>query len=785
MGSSEGSSAETRVVLFQGIEFNKPTPKQYQHRSNQSGIIPKRPMNSETTLSEDYTEVADSSAIDTLDSGTKTSLVSVADGSRLIKGLDDGDTEMSGEAQIRPGPDGVNGPQETTQDLAPTSSSETLHRSLKADGLKEMAHANGESNSQVAKAPSAQSLGGSDRMLLTSNTRLAMDNAACDGHLTETDTHEGVASEEHVAQPLTWSVLDDESHTHISSDAPASKPDTETDIKGLAQSSLAHLEPTNEVSLPDQDLSIPVEYRESSAASAKTGPKTPGAKVPRSASSQINLRAGSRPPSNSRKDVPKSPSPASLAKPAKLMNGSRQNLTGSRQNLANGRSTNLLRSSSKSFIPTSKPGTSSSNVLISNSKPGTRERTAQMSSSKLSVPIPKDALDADPDVRKEEKTLPSASTRNQSRNSSSKPPLAPATPKPKTRQNSRTSQELLNQSPVKTSPLRKNSSGDLLLKEGNPQTKSVAEALAPSEPPLADKAEDLEQIKTKSQNISHTPEPTSSNVLVEGAATLDPKGITALKDSEYEDDTDAYDNGEGTDPIETVAPKDNQHELAENAPADVTTVEAPESVEQRPALNSSDDLDTDLSQYVDTRGSTADTLMDVLRGLEKQIDQLNDEKAFCIAQIATLESEQQLNLSNVAHLTSTNEQVTNDLTTAQREKEALFQQVQDLTKTLQYLQGRLEAAESKAALVAERPKSAGKSAELMVKLTLAEERIAKLQKENDTLRTQKLQLLDKALDLKMKLKNQTELPLPPKMAIKGGKVAISQRYKKLPDIGAV
>ncbi|RKO86882.1 hypothetical protein BDK51DRAFT_38262 [Blyttiomyces helicus] len=74
-----------------------------------------------------------------------------------------------------------------------------------------------------------------------------------------------------------------------------------------------------------------------------------------------------------------------------------------------------------------------------------------------------------------------------------------------------------------------------------------------------------------------------------------------------------------------------------------------------------------------------------------------------------------------------------------------------------------------------------------MKLRLTDERVAKLQRENDMLRAKKIQLLDKALNLKTKLKTQTAeilqetLPFTT-IAARGGAGSLS-RYKQLPSIG--
>ncbi|KND03259.1 uncharacterized protein SPPG_02311 [Spizellomyces punctatus DAOM BR117] len=234
-------------------------------------------------------------------------------------------------------------------------------------------------------------------------------------------------------------------------------------------------------------------------------------------------------------------------------------------------------------------------------------------------------------------------------------------------------------------------------------------------------------------------------------------------------------------------------QLVENQNSDDEVVQPSENPSQELIDQQQSSQGTTEQEYLDggmrtgTMSSTVslDMPMDVLRALEAQLDVLNAEKANLRGSVLQLEAERTIHIATITNLTNNNEQLSRDLSLALSEKQALFQEVQDLTKTLTYLQEKLSQIETRPPLPA---KSAGVGAELRQQLRVAEERIAKLQKENDALRAQKLQLLDKALDLKMKLKTQStdaaQQALGPRITVTGGKAPLLQRFKKLPDIGS-
>ncbi|KAI8823396.1 uncharacterized protein EV422DRAFT_618287 [Fimicolochytrium jonesii] len=174
-----------------------------------------------------------------------------------------------------------------------------------------------------------------------------------------------------------------------------------------------------------------------------------------------------------------------------------------------------------------------------------------------------------------------------------------------------------------------------------------------------------------------------------------------------------------------------------------------------------------------TSADGTDPTLDILRALEVRLDALNRENAELQSRL-TLQTQQ---AAQIDHLTAANARLTQDYETATLEKRALFKEVQDLTTTLGYLRNKLEEAEAKLA---------SNDA-----LRHAEERCAKLQHENEALRAQKLQLLDKALDLKLKLKDSayttsttsSSSSTSSRIAVTGGRIPLKQRYNKLPEIG--
>ncbi|KAI8921896.1 hypothetical protein DFJ77DRAFT_505663 [Powellomyces hirtus] len=183
---------------------------------------------------------------------------------------------------------------------------------------------------------------------------------------------------------------------------------------------------------------------------------------------------------------------------------------------------------------------------------------------------------------------------------------------------------------------------------------------------------------------------------------------------------------------------------------------------------------TTISPHQSHRGSQqvmSDSTLDLLKTLETRLQVLTAENASLDTRITEMNAECLLHHDTIATLTFTNAELTAVLSSQANEKAVLVQEVADLTETLRFVRARLEEAEARA-LSNEH-------------LRLAENKIEKLQKENEALRAQKLQLLDKALDLKMKLKSQTDAApsnMTPRMAITGGRVPLNQRYQKLPDI---
>ncbi|TPX67525.1 hypothetical protein SpCBS45565_g03706 [Spizellomyces sp. 'palustris'] len=287
----------------------------------------------------------------------------------------------------------------------------------------------------------------------------------------------------------------------------------------------------------------------------------------------------------------------------------------------------------------------------------------------------------------------------------------------------------------------------------------------------------------------NTPEPTTRAITAEGpSSNIVPAGADEPFNLESTLGQSIETLNGGERPYSAVP-----SQLVENQNLAEEVVQSSENPSQELADQQQSSEGTTEQEYLDsgmrtgTMSSTVslDMPMDVLRALEAQLDVLNAEKANLHAHLLQMEAERTVHIATITNLTNNNGQLSRDLSLALSEKQALFQEVQDLTKTLTYLQEKLSQIESRPPLPA---KSAGAGAELRQQLRVAEERMAKLQKENDALRAQKLQLLDKALDLKMKLKTQStdaaQQALGPRITVTGGKAPLLQRFKKLPDIGS-
>ncbi|KAJ3185067.1 hypothetical protein HDU87_002633 [Geranomyces variabilis] len=136
--------------------------------------------------------------------------------------------------------------------------------------------------------------------------------------------------------------------------------------------------------------------------------------------------------------------------------------------------------------------------------------------------------------------------------------------------------------------------------------------------------------------------------------------------------------------------------------------------------------------------------LQAIRTLEAELELLKMEKNEVQARLSDAENECLLHASAIDKLATTNAELSALLAAEANGKAALAREVQDLSEALAFVQVRLEEAE--------------------IRL-----------------------LLDKALDLKIKLKAYTDAAglsgnTTPRMAVTGGRVPLSTRYAKLPDI---
>ncbi|KAJ3169552.1 hypothetical protein HDU88_000743 [Geranomyces variabilis] len=195
------------------------------------------------------------------------------------------------------------------------------------------------------------------------------------------------------------------------------------------------------------------------------------------------------------------------------------------------------------------------------------------------------------------------------------------------------------------------------------------------------------------------------------------------------------------------------------------------------SMRDRDDDDSDRAAASSARSlrgsgqSAAD--VQAIRTLEAELELLKMEKNEVQARLSDAENECLLHASAIDKLTTTNAELSALLAVEASEKAALAREVQDLTEALGFVRVRLEEAEIRLT-----------SNEALI---TAESKVEKLQKENEALRAQKLQLLDKALDLKIKLKAHTDAAglsanTTPRMAVTGGRVPLNTRYARLPDI---
>ncbi|KAJ3299935.1 hypothetical protein HK104_005847 [Borealophlyctis nickersoniae] len=134
-------------------------------------------------------------------------------------------------------------------------------------------------------------------------------------------------------------------------------------------------------------------------------------------------------------------------------------------------------------------------------------------------------------------------------------------------------------------------------------------------------------------------------------------------------------------------------------------------------------------------------------------------------------------------ITAENERLSMRLSEAVKERDELKARTEQDRATLALLTARLKESEERIVSFNQLLDQAIEP--FRSKLKLADDRIAKLTKENETLKTKKMQLLDKALDLKLKLKHiggegalPKPTPLSPDVSAYGGK------YRRLPSIGA-
>ncbi|KAJ3014487.1 hypothetical protein HKX48_005123 [Thoreauomyces humboldtii] len=310
-------------------------------------------------------------------------------------------------------------------------------------------------------------------------------------------------------------------------------------------------------------------------------------------------------------------------------------------------------------------------------------------------------------------------------------------------------------------PLTSNSTG--LTSSGEALASSQADLVSPDEPLASSQLDLLDAEAVVSQELPNESTYQETVQIDAEEADAEESGVSE-PDAEAPLAESSHDLGNQTEGEDSKDEEGDQEENAEGQEEDLKKEEDQEQEENERQDNetASNDSQRIASQLI-------------MQALENQLDVLTDEKSQLEIKVAQMSADCVMHMETIKALTEASALLGADLANATAEKSVLYQEVQDLTTTLGFMRTKLEEAE--------------KQAEPSQDELSAREKIAKLVAENDILRAQKLQLLDKALDLKMKLKSQSDGPgssaspsVVPRMAVTGGRVPLNQRYQKLPDI---
>ncbi|KAI8996006.1 hypothetical protein BC832DRAFT_595700 [Gaertneriomyces semiglobifer] len=186
------------------------------------------------------------------------------------------------------------------------------------------------------------------------------------------------------------------------------------------------------------------------------------------------------------------------------------------------------------------------------------------------------------------------------------------------------------------------------------------------------------------------------------------------------------------------------------------------------------------------RSQFSQSIPSTIMAMQMQIDLLTSEQSHLQTRIQNLETDRQLHLISIQRLTSKNTELQTTVQSLHSKIETLQEEKIELTKFVDELKLSIHKLESKLGEVEERNAGLSYAATSIdpwkLKLQTTEEKLTRLQKENETLKAQKLQLLDKALDLKIKLKAQSEAKPRTPISVTGNRAPTIQKYKKLPGI---
>ncbi|KAJ3177832.1 hypothetical protein HDU85_005744 [Gaertneriomyces sp. JEL0708] len=186
------------------------------------------------------------------------------------------------------------------------------------------------------------------------------------------------------------------------------------------------------------------------------------------------------------------------------------------------------------------------------------------------------------------------------------------------------------------------------------------------------------------------------------------------------------------------------------------------------------------------RSQFSQSIPSTIMAMQMQIDLLTSEQSHLQTRIQNLETDRQLHVISIQRLTSKNTELQTTVQSLHSKIETLQDEKIELTKFVDELKLSIHRLERKLGEVEERNAGLSYAATSIdpwkLKLQTTEEKLTRLQKENETLKAQKLQLLDKALDLKIKLKAQSEAKPRTPISVTGNRAPTIQKYKKLPGI---